>query len=140
MKILFLDIDGVVNCKTTVQRHGGFIGIDPLMAFLVGKIHLDTGCKIVLSSSWRHFKDGREEVSRRVYPVFDTTPTHDDGHRGREIQEWLSKAKEPVEKYAILDDDTDMLPEQLPNFFKTSWETGITEEIAKKVTEHLNAK
>jgi membrane-bound lytic murein transglycosylase MltF len=42
-----------------------------------------------------------------------------------------------VERYAILDDDTDMLPEQLPNFFQTTWEEGLTEEIAEKVIAHL---
>jgi hypothetical protein len=29
MKVLFLDMDGVVNCKTTRQRHHGLMGIDP---------------------------------------------------------------------------------------------------------------
>lgn len=38
---------------------------------------------------------------------------------------------------SILDDDSDMLEEQMPNFFRTSWQEGITEEIAKRVTEHL---
>ena len=29
-------------------------------------------------------------------------------------------------------------PEQQKNFFKTSWNTGITEEVMKKVIAHLN--
>lgn len=142
-KILFLDIDGVVNCQTTTQRHRGYIGIDPYMAFLVGKIVLDTGCEVVLSSSWRTFHDdGIEEVSRQVTKIDDVTPPpwyENDHHstRGEEIQAWLDKNPD-VGVYAILDDDTRMLPNQLPNYFQTSWQEGITEEIARAVTQHLS--
>ena len=49
----------------------------------------------------------------------------------------LDRISEMEEKYAILDDDTDMLPEQFPNFFKTSWEVGVTPEIIEKVRKHF---
>lgn len=140
LKILFLDIDGVVNCSSTRQRHRGFIGIDPYMALLVGRISLAVeDLKVVLSSSWRNFGDGgREEVASQVLPIFDITPNLGT-IRGEEIKAWLDAHPE-VTKYAILDDDSDMLEEQLPNFFKTTWEEGITTEIAKKVIDHLNSK
>lgn len=138
MKVLFLDIDGVVNCKDTVQRHRGFIGIDPLLAFYVGKIQLDTDCEVVLSSSWRYTQDGIDEVERCVVKCLDiTTKSHGLSSRGMEIKEWLDSHPE-VTRYAILDDNSDMLDEQLPNFFKTPWDTGITKEIAEAVTHHLN--
>lgn len=147
MKVLFLDIDGVVNCKTTTQRHRGYIGIDPYMAFLVGRIALRTNCKVVLSSSWRNSKEGIAEVERCVVPLHGTTgnephdPTRPPGiencQRGREIQRWLT-ANPEVTHYAILDDENDMLPEQQLHFFKTTWERGITEEIAEDVEEYLN--
>ena len=137
MKVLFLDIDGVVNCKTTTQRHRGLIGIDPMMAFLVGKIILNTEANIVLSSSWRHSERGIYEVERQVHKIFDKTPIRSTGLRGNEIAAWLESHPE-VTRYAILDDDSDMLDSQKENFFQTSWEGGITPEIAKKVTEHLN--
>lgn len=139
MKILFLDIDGVVNCKTTTQRHNGFIGIDPYMAFLVGKIKLDTGCDVVLSSAWRHSEDGKQEVRDRVVDFIGVTPSCCTGIRGAEIHHWI-KLNVPYDEpltYAILDDSSDMLLWQKDNFFQTSWETGITEEIANAVTEHL---
>jgi hypothetical protein len=142
MKVLFLDIDGVVNCKTTTQRHRGAIGIDPYMAFLVGKIQLNTGCEVVLSSSWKNWPEGINEVERQVINIFDRTPNlnlvhYEDKPRGNEIKRWLDRHPE-VEAYAILDDNSDMLDEQLPHFFKTSWDTGITEEIATRVTDYLN--
>lgn len=136
MKILFLDIDGVVNCSKTKQRHRCFMGIDPVMAFRVGKIVLETDCKIVLSSSWKHFKDGVAEVEKQVHKIYDTTIDLPDKERGYEIKEWLDR--NDVERYAILDDDSDMLPEQKDNFFKTDWDIGITDEIMNKVIKHLN--
>lgn len=136
MKVLFLDIDGVVNCVTTSQRHRGFIGIDPYMAALVRRIVDATGCQVVLSSSWRHFPDGRKEVEQQVCPILDVTPTSSSGFRGDEIRVWLNAHPE-VTRYAIVDDNSDMLPEQGKNFFKTSWAQGITEEISQQITDHL---
>lgn len=135
MKILFLDIDGVVNCSTTTQRHRGFIGIDPHMAFLVGKIQLDTGCEVVLSSSWRHSKEGKSEVRKQVVKFIDCTPTSDSGFRGNEITQWLSEHPE-VTRHAILDDDSDFYDDQ--PLFRTDWRTGLTLEIANEVIEYLN--
>lgn len=142
MNVLFLDIDGVCNSKETAQRHRGFIGIDPYMAFLVGNMVDDLDLKVVLSSSWRHSKDGIDEVKSQVCDLLDITGDADyteekvNTQRGREIKAWLDKHPE-VLRYAILDDDTDMLPEQFPNFFKTSWDTGMTPEIVEKIKKHF---
>jgi hypothetical protein len=57
--------------------------------------------------------------------------------RGSEIAEWLSRHPE-VDRYAIVDDDSDMLPEQVPFFVQTSFETGMTDEHAAKLIEVLN--
>jgi hypothetical protein len=144
MKILFLDIDGVVNCATTAQRHRGFIGIDPYMALLVDRIIQATGCKVVLSSTWRMGEESREEVKRQVTDFIDTTDyswfdqkTNKHSTRGDEIQKWLDLHKD-VTKYAILDDDTRILDSQKHNWFQTYWETGLNEELANKVIKHLN--
>lgn len=133
--LLFLDIDGVLNSSSTTNFKNNLWPYDPYMAFLVGKIQLDTDCDIVLSSSWRYHPDGQAEV-RKLVTLLDVTPMLN-GSRGEEIQAWLDSHPE-YDRYAILDDDTDMLPEQLPNFFQTTFETGLTDEIAKAVTAHLN--
>ncbi len=135
-KVLFLDIDGVVNHHETHERHQGFIGIDRNIAPLVAKIIAETDCDVVLSSTWRVHKAGREEVSERVAPFQDITPILGKS-RGEEIQAWLDKHPE-VERYAILDDDPFMLDSQLPNVFKTSFYFGgLSEHLADKVIEHL---
>lgn len=149
-KVLFLDCDGVINCEGTFKKNQeSFTIIDQYMAFLVGKIVLDTDCKVVLSSSWRHMPEGVKEIEKHVVPIFDCTGNepYDDNlppgtgncQRGREIKAWLDKHPE-VRRYAILDDDSDMLKEQFPNFFKTTWLEGLTTEIAYKVIDHLNKK
>lgn len=140
MKVLFLDIDGVVNSKQTLLTHpkGTPLGIDPELAFKVGKIILDTDCKVVLSSSWRNHPDGVDEVKARVYPeIYGVTPNIKGGFRGSEVRAWLDEHPE-VTEYAILDDDSDFYDYQ--PLFQTTWEEGITDYIAERVTRHLNGE
>lgn len=137
MKILFLDIDGCVNNHRTPQTDGW--PIDPYCAFLVGRIVQQTGCEVVLSSSWRYSEEGKEVVRKKVVPFIDITPMlFGVVSRGKEIQEWLNAHPE-VMRYAILDDQNDFLDKQFPNFFQTYFHCcGLTEDIAEKVIRHLN--
>ncbi len=132
-KVLFLDIDGVVNCKDTF-KDGRLFPLDPEMAFRVGKIQLYTDCQVVLSSSWKNHPESVENVERRVVKLLDKTPNLS-GIRGDEVNKWLEQHPE-VKRYAILDDDSDFHPDQ--PLFKTSWDTGITDEIMYKVILYLN--
>lgn len=150
-KILFLDIDGVVNSEESFKKgtQRDHHGIDPYMAFLVGKIKLHTDCDVVLSSSWRGHEDNHKVIKQQVVDFVDITPRNGTGIRGTEIHSWLVKNIEPSvyrnyldiegHRIAILDDDSDMLLWQKDVFFKTSWKTGITEEIADAVIAHLNS-
>lgn len=136
MKILFLDIDGVCNSEKSFAAHGNEIfGIDPYMAFLVGKIVLDTQCEVVLSSSWRHSQEGVALIEKRVTLLLDKTAQSESGFRGNEVADWVNQHPE-VTRYAILDDDSDFHSDQ--PLFQTSWQEGLTEEIARKVTDYLN--
>lgn len=51
MRIVFLDIDGVLNCKSTRQRHKGFIGIDPvhveILSRIIRKEHIEQTLRIL---------------------------------------------------------------------------------------------
>lgn len=135
MKVLFLDIDGVVNSRSTTDFRNNLYPIDPYMAFLVGKIQLDTGCDVVLSSSWRLHPDGVAAVEERVVKVIDKTPLIVKGSRGDEINLWL-KGHPEVTRHAILDDDSDFYDNQ--PLFKTTFEYGLTGEIARQVIDYLN--
>jgi len=139
-KLIFLDVDGVLNSQhyAVVSESRGVLGIDPYPAFLLGKIVLDTGCEVVLSSTWRLWKNAREDVRKQVVEFIDITPDLGNVPRGEEIQKWLKDNNCEDARYAILDDNSDMLESQLPNFFQTTTEFGLTQKIAKAVTEHLN--
>jgi len=142
-KLIFLDVDGVLNSRITFTRArttSGIIGIDPYLTILVDRILQATGAKVVLSSSWRHSDEGMAMVNKAI-PLIDKTPSCCTGIRGAEIYAWMSR-NVPYEisdevKYAIIDDESDMLIWQKDNFFQTSFETGITEEIAQKIINHL---
>lgn len=133
-KILFLDIDGVCNFAGTKERHRGFIGIDPLLMERAKKIIEDTKCSVVLSSTWRLKGEDRQEVQRHI-KLYDATPYRPGSLRGLEVKLWL-EWHPAVKVYAILDDNSDFYGYQ--HLFKTSFTEGLTEEIAKKVIEHLN--
>jgi hypothetical protein len=143
MKVLFLDIDGVLNRIGTKERHRGFIGIDLELVPLFERIIESTGVKVVLSSTWRLSETWREDLERcglNTDAMIDRTPHMpipgglESCERGKEIAAWLAEHPE-VNHYAILDDHDDMLPGQ--PLFQTSWLTGLTEEVADKVINHL---
>ena len=134
-KILFLDIDGVVNKQENFDRSKGLgpYPIDSYCAFLVGRIQIHTNCSVVLSSSWRHHPDGVKAVKEKIVDIIDITP-YLPGKRGDEIRAWLAEHPE-VKKYAILDDDSDFYQDQ--PLFKTSFTSGLTDSIAENVIEYL---
>lgn len=149
MKVLFLDVDGVLNSRST-SNFDELYPLDQYKAFLIGRIQLQTGCEVVLSSSWRNHPEGVENVSKRVVRLLDKTPSfHRDCEpfmargrewehtiRGDEVNAWLKQHPE-VTNYAILDDDGDFYDEQ--PLFQTTFEEGLTDDIAETVIEHLNS-
>jgi len=157
MKIIFLDIDGVLNhhkcrwCFDHVSRKSffveegdeftGFLGMDPERVKIVLDIVEKTGAKIVLSSTWRKHNDWLETMVANGFnsDLFVGRTIHDwEMIRGQEIQAWIDEHQD-LKKFAIIDDDSDMLPSQFDSFFQTSFATGITPEIAEKIINHLNA-
>lgn len=148
MKVLFLDIDGVCNSATYAEARfkktgkGGLLGIDPVPAELVRRIVKETGCEIVLSSTWRLYPNARDQVRRDVCGFIDCTRNLQAGEqngrveRGVEVKDWLERHPE-VTAHAIVDDDSDFLPDQW--LFQTTFKTGLIEEIAQNIIDHLNA-
>lgn len=54
MKIIFLDMDGVLNCRTSRSRCGMYLGIDDDKLMLLKNIVDQTSAIIVLVSTWKH--------------------------------------------------------------------------------------
>ncbi len=145
MKVLFLDIDGVLNSHRTAYAFGGFpfdvdkhrSRFDEVAIALVRNICTAAGAQIVLSSSWRTDKDWERIGASLNLPIVDRTPYLHPGPRGEEIAAWLSAHPE-VRCYAILDDDGDMLEEQIPRFVQTTHEDGLTFALATKLAGLLD--
>jgi len=137
MKILFLDIDGVLNHSAT--RHSSPTTAEPLPIPIapecmvrLNRLVVETGAKIVISSSWRLFARWQDlgpalvrhglvadVVGETPYLVNDATwlenwrlregsPfTFEHLERGWEIREWIAAHPE-VTAFVILDDCSDM--------------------------------
>jgi hypothetical protein len=158
MKVIFLDIDGVLNSGDNLCSYGflnsklgrdlyGDLFDERCVRYLEAIIQ-KTGAYIVMSSSWRYagfFKMQQMWEARRLPgKLIDITPSGkynpDIGYneytvRGDEIQEWINANK--PETYCIIDDDSDMLESQLPFFVKTDAEFGITLKDAKLAIKTL---
>lgn len=124
MKLIFLDIDGVLNNDHTKERVAGYTFVDEDKIVLLKEILYQTGAKIVLSSTWRrgwYCYDNslyEKESDRQDIQLFEALKnkllefeielmsyTEDFGRRGVEIDKWLSDWKgEPIERFVILDD------------------------------------
>ena len=144
MKVVFLDIDGVLNSHRTAVAFGGIphttarngrAGLDEVAIRLIGGIVRASGAKVVLSSTWRKHNDWLGYGPALDLPIIDRTPSLC-GNRGTEIAHWLAERAE-VECYAIIDDDSDMLKEQLPYFVHTNGFDGFSWANAQKLAELL---
>ena len=157
MKVIFLDIDGVLNEEKSSSRCCGYKGIDDKKVENLAKIVKQTNAEIVLISTWKD--DWRKtdkahqgmmanyldrKLKKQGLRVYDKTESVDKASgmhfsRGEGILQYLADNK--VEKYVILDDyqfDYDSCG--LTNYhIKTdAYNGGLTEELAVKAMQILN--
>ena len=119
MKILFLDIDGVLNSREYDRKRNWNeqTDIDETRLPLVKEIIDKTGAKIVLISTWRSHWNRDESLcdedgkyinrlfSKYGLTIYDKTP--DLGllsKRKDEVKAWLAEHTGEVERFVILDD------------------------------------
>ncbi len=121
-KIIFLDVDGVLNNEETAYKTGNVI--DENMVDILKHIVDETGAEIILSSSWRRgycffLADGLQSKDPDIKKLYDAlekvglsisgiTPlSNESGPSARplEIREWLNRFHN-IFSYVILDDDT----------------------------------
>jgi len=137
MKVVFLDIDGVLNCKQTPNpRKFPFI-VDPVLLKRLSRLLDLADAQAVLTSNWRY--DPAGIFSARYYgvPFIDTTPDLPNEPRCNPILEWL-RHHPGVERFIVIDDEDDELDE-LP-LFQPSRSTGITDEMVDAAADYLNGK
>lgn len=152
MKVLFLDIDGVLNSQAWMLSgnwHDSKLSqLDPGTVARLNTILDATDCNVVLSSTWRlnvpltkltHLLESRGlSGAHRERFIGSTIQSHlarcDGGGRGTEIDAWLKRC--PAESFAILDDDSDMAPHQA-QFVQTSWAVGLQDTDVERVIRLL---
>ena len=137
MKVLFLDIDGVLSKCLYPNCHGN---VQYKKIKILKKIIDKTNCKIVLSSYWRTneilYKNISKKLSKYDLKIMDKTPIYGSNKRADEIYDWL-KDHPSVKKYAIVDDIEQFYDFQKKYFVKTNPKKGLTKNDAKEIIKIL---
>ena len=157
MKIIFLDIDGVLNNLYTKETFQGFVFLEDEKILLLKEIIEKTKAEIVLSSTWRKgwiLKSENPYSSNEDVCLFEALEeklaeydielmgcTEEIGTRGEEITEWLENHKEDVESYVILDDaDESEFTGHENHLVTTSIEDGLTMKAVVEAVSILNER
>ena len=138
MKLLFLDIDGVLTSNETISRKEFLYTFSASCVWALNRILRDNKVKIILTSSWRTVFDAEKQnqIFRENGVVqLPGGQTNDFGYENRslEIQDYLSKRK--VENYVILDDMK--INGFEGHFVLVNPSTGLTENDVEKVNRIL---
>ena len=146
MRVIFLDIDGVLNSHRTAVafQQMGYREMDPIAVRMLYRIVRCAEAHIVISSTWRL----DDQYVATIWgclrhagwpwnhtallplgecPIIDRTPSNNWGigvTRGHEIQDWLD-ANPSYDDYIILDDDSDMLESQMDRFIHCDHHVGL---------------
>lgn len=152
MKIIFLDIDGVLNSiKTFIERNSKKeLELDEEKIILLKEIVDSTDAKIVLISSWRYFLDKNlrpldnktsqllELFNKHGINLYDKTTIKND--REEEIIEWIY-INNP-ENFIIIDDSNyEILKDHLiKTYFSNNEFLGLCNKHVEESINMLNKK
>lgn len=108
-KIIFLDVDGVLNSEYTNARSPeGHVGVMDSKVKLLSKLVEETNADVVISSDWRLIKDVDYQylINKLRYKgrieIKGETPNLGWSHRGTEIKSYLDD--HPTDAWVVLDD------------------------------------
>ena len=151
MKIIFLDIDGVLVTRNSIKYQYLNFPDDTTIRFgkkavkNLNKLIRLTKAKIVISSTWRLFHS-----LEKLQSIFEEqkikgkiiSSIEEDIPRGQKIADWLEQHLE-VEQYVIIDDDVqaDCIQFHPNNCVETSYKRGFaSEERFNEALAILNEK
>lgn len=155
MKLLFLDIDGVLNSHQWYRKNTSIVlwskrelnEINPTALFLLKDFVELYNIKIIISSSWRiimtyiEIKDMFKRLGWEDAPIIGATPIFNSvgSIRGHEIDKFLKEFKTKVNQYVILDDSSDMTQKQKQkHFVQTDWAYGLQDKHINLLKEKFN--
>lgn len=140
-RILFLDIDGVLNHdRTKIYTTQGFHGLEPRLVNLYldwKKLHEDL--YVVLSSTWRTDPFTRNYLVENGVKFDDVTPILGTGFRGHEIDAYFrtTDTVSTRDNYGILDDTQDFHGHQKRFLVLTSPVHGLQQKNLVKLERIL---
>ena len=113
----------------------------------LAKIVEATQAKIVLVSSWKKHYERQDQVGKYLgnklrkenLAIYDTTLRYEHwSNRGEQILNWLVDHQD-TKNWIVLDDEIfdDYDETVMRHLVKTSWETGLTDELTDKAIEML---
>ena len=145
MRVIFLDIDGVLNSSRTAVAYQQILqrDLDPVAVRMLYRMVMTAQASMVISSTWRMDPNYETTIwgclraagwpvsfyewldaGHRETPIIGATdrrgPT-----RGHEIQRWLDDNPQ-YDDYLILDDDSDMLQSQMDRFINCDHKVGLS--------------
>jgi FMN phosphatase YigB (HAD superfamily) len=136
-KVIFLDIDGVLNSnKTPNPRRLPYV-VDKRRMRVFKRLIARTRAKVVLISDWRNDPAGLFAARFHGIRYHDVVPDQSKKSRGDQVRAWLRKHPK-VFRYAVLDDDDDQL-DDLP-LFQPSNSTGLTSHMAQQIEKYLSGR
>ena len=153
MKIIFLDVDGVLNYIGCKSHAYGYYFVEDDKIKLLKEIIDRTEAQIVLSSSWRVERFDKykfikpykyklyhklvKKLNEYGLTILSHTPVLHEW-RGKEIDQWLKNWDgEVIENFVILDDRYDMDP-YMDKLVQTSLSVGLTREAVEQAVKILN--
>lgn len=153
MKILFLDVDGVLISREGFQKAQfsatQTVIFDKKALSCLKTLVEETGARVVITSSWRPYSNQRPTMSylwlRSVLahngtPVFSETPRLQTAgcDRSDEIQAWLDGHE--VKSYVVIDDNDRLQhhPAIQARLVKTDPDFGLREGEVKRAIPLLN--
>jgi len=158
INLVFLDVDGVLNCKTTEDKCNGYRGIEDSKVALLKELVDKTNSKIILVSTWKLFwyrrkihKDKQDDLANYLDQklsnygliIYDKTREYDIHNRGEGVIRYINKLEHKgikINKYVILDDELfDYLNAKLTDhLIQTDFENGgLQEKHIKKAIEKM---
>lgn len=164
MKVIFLDIDGVLNTDKTFEMISKYrkefgislIEIEEYRVEYLSQIIEDTGAVVVLSSSWRYFFEKEngvlvptskkgfklcEMLKKYNIDIYDITTKDMSLKRKEQIDLWLRE--NDVDNYLIIDDQLIDPENQIKTNFYTQGEScvcGLCHEHIIQAKKILNNK
>ena len=132
MKLIFLDIDGVLNTLGNHTQRSCKIDTDKLR--LVCGLSKRCRAEIVISSYWRlsAMNDIKKLFSSEGIEILGATTALSGNKRQKEILDFMDKIEDHIEGYVILDDNRYYRKDAKQHLVLTSSSKGLTEEHIKR--------